>query len=154
MRLHSRRLAAYLYLLPATAFILVVFIYPVYRILQTSFLQTNADGSKSLGLANYRLVFNDPVFWSAAANNGRLLLSVPIMTVLGLILALLLFERTRGWQAYRTLVFLPYILAVTVVGTTFVYLLGLNGIFNTALRGIGLAFLAQDWLGSARWVVP
>jgi ABC-type sugar transport system permease subunit len=37
---------------------------------------------------------------------------------------------------------------------TFVYLLGLNGILNTTLRGVGLSALAQDWIGSAEWVIP
>jgi ABC-type sugar transport system permease subunit len=35
-----------------------------------------------------------------------------------------------------------------------VYLLGLNGIFNTLLRLVGLGFIAKDWLGSAVWVLP
>jgi hypothetical protein len=60
----------------------------------------------------------------------------------------------RGWLVYRGLIFLPYILSIPVVGTTFVYLLGLNGIVNTLIRSLGLGFLAQDWLGSATWVVP
>ena len=76
------------------------------------------------------------------------------MTLLALFIALLLFEHVRGWQIYRAMIFMPYILAIPVVATTFVYLLGLNGIFNTILRGIGLGFLAQDWLGSAPWVIP
>jgi ABC-type sugar transport system permease subunit len=107
-----------------------------------------------LGLGNYNLVVSDPVFWQSAANNGKLLLTVPIMTILSLLIALLLFERIRGWKFYRSVLFLPYILAVPVVATTFVYLLGLNGILNSSLRLIGLDALAKDWLGSAQWVVP
>ncbi len=49
---------------------------------------------------------------------------------------------------------MPYILAIPVVGMTFVYLLGLNGIINTILRTVGLGFLAQDWLGTITWVLP
>ena len=69
-------------------------------------------------------------------------------------MAAVLFERIRGWRVYRTLVFTPYILAVPVIGATFVYLYGFNGIVNTLLRGAGLGGLAQDWLGSASLVVP
>ncbi|HEX7555431.1 MAG TPA: sugar ABC transporter permease [Leptolinea sp.] len=147
-------LEPYLYLIPAVIFILFVFFYPVIWILQSSFLQNNPDGIKTFGFTNYKLVFDDPVFWQAAANNGKLLFSVPIMAFLALILAILLFEKVRGWMVYRGIVFLPYILAVPVVGTTFIYLLGLNGIINTLLRGIGLDILTQDWIGSAQWVVP
>lgn len=149
-----RALGPYLYLAPATAFLLLVFAYPIVQIVRLSLQQRTAEGPGTLGLTNYRLVFDDPVFWQAAINNGRLLFSVPVMTALALAVAVLLFERVRGWRVYRAIVFLPYILAVPVVATTFVYLLGLNGIFNALLRGIGLGWAAQDWLGSANWVIP
>jgi ABC-type sugar transport system permease subunit len=144
----------YLYLIPASVLIVLVFLYPIIWILQNSLLQNNPDGTKGFGFTNYRLVFTDPVFFQVVSNNGKLLLSVPILTVLALFLAIVLFERVRGWMVYRGIVFMPYILAIPVVGTTFVYLLGLNGIFNTLLRGIGLSALAQDWIGSAEWVIP
>ncbi|HVO44435.1 MAG TPA: sugar ABC transporter permease [Aggregatilineales bacterium] len=153
MRTH-RTLEPYLYLLPATLFLLVIFAYPIFQILNVSVQQIDADGGRSFGVANYQLVFADPVFWQAAGNNGKLLVVVPIMTILALVIALFLFERTRGWRLYRTLIFLPYIMPVPVVATTFVYLLGLKGILNTMLRAVGLGVLAQDWLGSASWVIP
>jgi ABC-type sugar transport system permease subunit len=148
------KIEPYLYLAPATILVLLVFVYPIVEIFHTSLLQNTASGIKTLGLTNYRLVFQDPVFWEALGNNGKLLFSVPIMTVFALFIAILLFEHVRGWLVYRGIIFMPYILAIPVVGMTFVYLLGLNGIFNTLLRGAGLGFIAQDWLGSARWVIP
>jgi ABC-type sugar transport system permease subunit len=149
-----RKIEPYLYLAPATILIVLIFLYPIADIIRTSLLQNNPDGIKTFGFTNYRLVFEDPVFWQALGNNGKLLLSVPILTVLSLLIAILLFEHVRGWLVYRGIIFMPYILAVPVVGVTFVYLLGLNGIVNTLLKGTGLAFLAQDWLGSVKWVLP
>jgi ABC-type sugar transport system permease subunit len=150
----TRAIEPYLYLVPAAVLIILVFVYPIIWILQNSLLQINPDGTRSFGFTNYRLVFHDPVFYQVVSNNGKLLLSVPILTLLALFLAIVLFERVRGWMVYRGIVFMPYILAIPVVGTTFVYLLGLNGILNTLLRGIGLESLAQDWIGSAKWVIP
>jgi ABC-type sugar transport system permease subunit len=150
----SRSIEPYLYLAPAAIFIALDFIYPIIWIVVNSLWQNNLDGTKGFGLTNYRLVFEDPVFFQVVANNGKLLFSVPIMTLLALFLAIVLFERVRGWMVYRGIVFMPYVLAIPVVGTTFVYLLGLNGIFNTLLRGVGLNVLAQDWIGSANWVIP
>ena len=153
-RLTFRKIEPYLYLAPATILIILVFIYPIIQIIQSSLLENTASGIKTVGFTNYRLVSEDPVFWTALGNNGKLLFSVPFMTVLALIIAILLFEHVRGWLLYRGLIFLPYILAIPVVGTTFVYLLGLNGIVNTILESVGLKFLTQDWLGSATWVIP
>ena len=153
-RLTFRKIEPYLYLAPATILIILVFIYPIIQIIQSSLLENTASGIKTVGFTNYRLVSEDPVFWTALKNNGKLLFSVPFMTMLALIIAILLFEHVRGWLIYRGLIFLPYILAIPVVGTTFVYLLGLNGIVNTILESVGLNFLTQDWLGSATWVIP
>ena len=147
------RLTPYFYLAPAIIFILAVFIYPIIYIFQTSLTVVTEDRSTVFGLANYNLVFNDPLFFQAAANNGKLLLAVPVMTLLALLISLLLFEQVRGWRLYRTAVFMPYILAVPVVATVFIYLLGYNGIINSILRGIGLDFITQDWLGSSVWVI-
>jgi ABC-type sugar transport system permease subunit len=144
----------YLYLAPATILIVLVFVYPIIEIFHASLLQNTASGIKTIGLTNYKLVFEDPVFWEALGNNGKLLFSVPIMTVISLFIAIILFEHARGWLFYRAIIFMPYILAIPVVGMTFVYLLGLNGIINTLLREVGLNFLSQDWLGSAKWVIP
>jgi ABC-type sugar transport system permease subunit len=149
-----RKIEPCLYLAPATILIVLIFLYPIVDIVRTSLLQNNPNGIKTIGITNYRLVFQDPVFFQALGNNGKLLLSVPILTILSLIVAVLLFEHVRGWSTYRSIIFMPYILAIPVVGMTFVYLLGLNGIINTLLRIVGLGFLAQDWLGSITWVLP
>ena len=65
-------------------------------------------------------------------HNLLLLLSVPVVTVLALAIALILHEGIRGWRIYRTVVFMPYMLAIPVLGSTFLYLLGLNGVLNSA----------------------
>lgn len=87
-------------------------------------------------------------------HNIILLLCVPIMTVLALVFALILFDQVRGWKIYRTIIFTPYILAIPVVGTTFIYLYSTDGILNEILRTAGAGFLAKDWLGNPRLVLP
>ena len=102
----SRRIEPYLYLLPAAVLILLVFIYPIVWIIQNSLIQINPDGTKGFGVNNYRLVFDDPVFYQVVSNNGKLLLTVPILTLLALFLAIILFERVQGWKMYRGIVFM------------------------------------------------
>ncbi len=149
-----RTLEPYLYLAPATLILALVFLYPIIQVVRLSFLQPLVGGTSAVSLFNYQMVFEDPVFWQGVKNNGELLLTVPFMTLLGLLLAILLYERVIGWKIYRTLIYLPSILAVPTVGLAFVYLLGLNGIINTMLRRIGLGFITQEWIGNATWVVP
>jgi ABC-type sugar transport system permease subunit len=144
----------YLLVAPAVALILGIFGYPIVRIFVESFLSPTATRGTSVGLANYGFVIDDPVFWKSAGNNVFLLAGVPVMTVLALVFAVVLFDRIRGWRIYRTLIFTPYILAVPVIGATFVYLYGFNGIVNTLLRDVGAGGLAQDWLGNPTLVAP
>lgn len=144
----------YLLVAPAVALIVIVFGYPIVRIVVDSFLSPTAERGTSVGLANYGFVVDDPVFWKSAGNNLLLLVGVPIMTALALLFAVVLFDRIRGWRIYRTLVFTPYILAVPVIGATFVYLYGFNGIVNTLLREVGAGGISQDWLGNPTLVTP
>jgi len=91
----------------------------------------------------------DPIFWTSFSNNLRLFISVPIMVVLSLVFSSLIFERIRGWRFYRSLVFIPYVLAIPVVGIVFSYILQANGVFNLILRSVGLDTLAREWLGTS-----
>jgi ABC-type sugar transport system permease subunit len=75
------------------------------------------------------------------------------MLFMSLVLAVILFEGVGGWQVYRSILFMPYILSIPVVGIVFGYIFQLNGILNTFLRAVGLDLLAADWLGSSRFAL-
>lgn len=147
-------LTPFLYLLPAGIFLGLVFAYPFVEIVRGSFQVPSASGIPTFGTENYSFLFGDQVFRQAVVHNLILLLAVPIMTVLALLFALILFDQIRGWRVYRTLIFTPYILAIPVVGTTFIYLYSTGGIVNDVLRSVGAGGLAQDWLGDPKFVLP
>ena len=153
-RRRSAALIPYLYILPALLVVGLVIVYPVVVIFQESTQTLSTGVSQYVGGANYNLVFTDPVFWQAVRDNATLLLAVPILVVLSLLFAILLFERVRGWRVYRTLIFLPYIMAITVIGTVFSLLYEYNGPLNVALRAVHLNVLALDWLGKANLAIP
>jgi len=75
---------------------------------------------------------------------------VPVLTALAIFFAVLLYEGVRGWRVYRSVLFLPYILAVPIVGIVASYIFQLNGALNSMLRAVRLDGLALDWLGSER----
>src|SRR5262249_87305 len=87
-------------------------------------------------------------------NNLRLFLCVPVMVVLSVLLAAILFDRPRGWKLYRTLLFVPYVLSIPVVGVVFGYVFQYQGVLNSILRSLRLALLAKDWLGTPAWALP
>jgi ABC-type sugar transport system permease subunit len=147
----------WLYALPMIVFIVGIFAYPIAMLFLYSVQNVGTSAfmpSSFAGLSNFRYIFSDALFATALLNNLKLFLCVPIMVVLSVIIAALLFDRPRGWKIYRTLLFIPYVLSIPVVGVVFGYIFEYRGVLNTAIRGMGLNFLARDWLGSPAWAMP
>lgn len=141
-------------LLPAAAFIGIILLYPLARVVDVSLHSGPRGTDGPATLDNYRFVLSDPVFRQAVRHNLALLLAVPVATVVAVAIALLLNEGIRLWRTYRTLVFLPYVLSIPVLGASFLLLYGLHGVLNRILGGTGLDVLAHDWFGDPGWVLP
>src|SRR5881409_2473914 len=141
-------------LLPAAGFIGVILVYPLIRVVDVSLHSGPRGTDGPATLDNYRFVLSDPVFRQAVTHNLALLLAVPVATVVAVAIALLLNEGIRFWRTYRTLVFVPYVLSIPVLGASFLLLYGLHGVLNRVLGGIGLGSLAQDWFGNPHWTLP
>ena len=148
--LRTRTWVPYLYVAPAVALLVLVFAYPLVRVFEFSTRLIRGSSGPYVGTLNYRLVWEDPVFHEALKHSALLLLAVPVLVALSIVFSVLLYERARGWRVYRSLLFLPYILAVPIVGIVASYIFELNGALNGLLRAVGLDGLALDWLGSER----
>lgn len=152
-----KRGVPWLYAAPTLLFVVAIFAYPIVTLVKYSL--ENVGTSQYLpttyvGTANFSYIFKDSLFIRAIENNLKLFLCVPVMVILAVILATILYDRPRGWKVYRVLLFLPYILSIPVVGIVFSYLFTYNGSINEILRGTGLGFLAKDWLGTPAWALP
>jgi ABC-type sugar transport system permease subunit len=155
MRTHSR-LAPWLFMGPLILLLLFVFGQSLVRVVEFSFKMIRGIDGPWIGFRNYRLVLGQPLFWESVGHNLLLLLAIPVMVALSLLIALLLYERVRGWKAYRTVLFLPYILAIPIIAVVAKQMLQLEGPVNEVLRALSLDFLALDWIGSgdvALWTV-
>jgi ABC-type sugar transport system permease subunit len=148
--MRTKKIEPFLFLAPALVVLLLVFGYPIYRLIVMSLQRTSGGNVIFSGLNNFNIVFQDSDFVQAVQHNLILLICVPIMVFAALFLAILLFERIRGWQFYRTTLFLPYLLPITVVGLVFSYIFQLSGVLNDILNALGLQALALDWLGSTK----
>jgi ABC-type sugar transport system permease subunit len=151
------RFAPWLYALPLLVLVGSVFAYPLAQLIRYSV--ENVGQSKYVpttfaGTANFRYIFDDSLFRTAIENNLKLFLCVPILLGLSILVSALIFDRPRGWKIYRTLIFVPYVLSIPVVGVVFGYMFQLDGVVNTGLHSLGLGFAAQDWLGSTGWALP
>jgi ABC-type sugar transport system permease subunit len=147
-RLRLGRLEPLMWIAPAVAVVVFVFGYSMYELVRTSF---RFDGAWTT--ENFHITWSDPTFRTALGHNARLLIAVPVLVSVSLLLSILLFEGLRGWRFHRWALFLPYVLAIPVIGVVFGQLLQYNGLVNQLLRAVGLGGLAQDWLGQPRWAL-
>jgi ABC-type sugar transport system permease subunit len=140
----------YLFISPFYLLFLIFGFYPTLESLYLSFTEWKGLGPiQQVGFKNYVLLFHDQVFWQSMENGVILfILYVPIMTLLALILAVILnSKRVRGFQFFRTLIFIPYIMNIVAAGFTFRLLLDQKyGLFN-AILGI-IRIPAVPWLES------
>lgn len=138
-----------IWIAPALILVAFVFGYTMVELVRTAFEYRG----EWVGLENFRLTVDDPTFRVALVHNARLLLAVPVLVLLALLLAVLLFEALRGWRFHRTAIFLPYVLPIPVVAVIFGQILQLNGLLNQGLRSLGLGAFAADWLGQPEWAL-
>jgi multiple sugar transport system permease protein len=126
-------------------------------IASASYSFTNFDLFQSprfTGLANYRAMVSDPVFWKSLDNTLYLtVVGVPLSLVLSLGGAMILNLPVRGQPVYRALVYLPVIVPVVVTGYLWRWLLNVQ--YGYVDRILGLLHLPQpDWLENPAWGTP
>ncbi len=125
-------------------------LYPFIASFVYSFTNFNIFGTPSfVGLNNYiRLFTFDPDFKkSIGVTFSYALIEVPGKLLFALIIALLLNQKVRGVNAFRTIYYLPSILGGSVAISALWKLMFMKeGIVNTALAVVRIP--AIDWLGS------
>jgi ABC-type sugar transport system permease subunit len=146
---------AWLFLSPAVLLLLVFRLYPALSAIGHAFTDWNGVQPPAFaGLANFRELLHDTVFWTALRNNLLLLVAVPFWVTVSLVLALLIHKEVPGWRFFRASFFLPSVLSPVIVGTLFTALLRADGPLNQGLKEAGLGFLAQEWLGNPTTALP
>jgi raffinose/stachyose/melibiose transport system permease protein len=138
--------------------VLIYSLFSVYPLIDTiihSFYTKQDDGSQTWnGINNFTTLLTDPTwsqpFWNAFWNNVKFfLIHMFIQNPIGLLLAALLsLPVLRFRTAYRTLIFMPTMLSVVVIGFAWQLILSpLWGIAKLFLQFFGLGFLFGPWLG-------
>jgi multiple sugar transport system permease protein len=99
----------------------------------------------------------DPVFWRSLMNNFYFsIMVVPIQSGIALILALLVHQRLRGSQIFRTIFFGPVVTSMAVMAVVWIFLYNPDyGLFNRALNTLtGGLFGNPNWLGEKNLAMP
>lgn len=132
----ERRIAA-LAVAPAVLLVFFFTIIPVFIAFVISFFKTNGLTYTWRGLDNYFRFVDDPVVHQALLNTIKFLFSVPLVISFALLVAVLLFEKIRGWQYFRVIFFIPNVLSVAVVGIMVKSIFGYYGPVNKIIEYFG-----------------
>lgn len=150
----------YLFIAPALILLLVFKIYPIFQSVRLSFIHYNLiipSKSEFVGLENFERLTRDRHVWAALKNTVHYALgSVIPGLVISLILSLLLVE---AWVKFkgtiRAVLFLPYIISITIAGLVWSFIYNPDfGMLNYLLSFIGVSPIS--WLGNpslAMWSV-
>jgi multiple sugar transport system permease protein len=160
-RPRAQRYAALAFLLPALAYVVVFFGYPLVSNLvmsaQNYTVRSFYTGEAPfVGFDNYAAVFRNPVFGTALLNTLLFTVgSIVFQFGIGLALAVFFNGRFLGSATLRSLLLLPWLLPLVVSGAVWRWMFDQDhGIINAALRGLNLADGPTPWLTSTSWALP
>ncbi|MEG2698822.1 MAG: sugar ABC transporter permease, partial [Ruthenibacterium sp.] len=81
--------------------------------------------------------------------------TVAFTVIIGLLLAIVIERRFKGWKIYKFIYYIPVMMSITVVATLFAKIYEPSyGILNSLLGFLNLDFLKQAWLGDPKMVLP
>lgn len=152
--LNRNKFLPFLYLLPALAFLLFVYV-PIFQNIGSSFYKWSSFSPDKIfvGFDNYVNLFQDPVFYQSLKNNVLYaIISIICQVFGGLIIAAVLEDKLirRFSPIFRTVYFLPVVISMTVIALLFSFFYNPDvGLLNQLLRGMGLDSLAKAWLGGS-----
>ncbi len=150
-------LGGYLLVLPVCLVLLALVAYPfVYAIVISFTSRAVGYAGEFVGLRNYRFLFGWVTFSRAVWNTVTLVVVSDILKlVIGLGLALLLNERIRGRNLFRSFILLPWAMPAFVGFLTWRLLfLPIGGGIDLLMKAVGLNVGTIDWLGQRSTAMP
>lgn len=102
------------------------------------------DSLNFIRFENYATLFGDIQFLKAVFNTFYLMLSIPIVMVLGFLLAYVLNKKIYGNMAFRVIYYLPAVSSALAIGIVWKWILNDEyGLLNTLL-GTNIGWLTDD----------
>lgn len=155
--MEKNSLKAWLYLLPAIAFLGVFMVYPLVDVFIYSFEEGFNSASQTffgVGKYNYEYVLHDPYFLQAVRNTFILvIITVPLSTGISLLISLGLSSIKKLRELFQTVYFLPYVTNTLAVGLVFMILFKKtpysDGLVNLIINIFGMG--PVDFIDGPYW---
>ncbi len=154
-KLSQQKLTPYLFLLPAIALLgLTVFI-PAFQAFALSFTRYEYDITQApewIGWSNFQRLWQDELFWKTIKNTLLYLIGVvPILVIAPLGLAIIVNQKLRGINWFRTAFYTPVVISMVVAGIAWKALYTENGLINQFLEQFGIESI--PWLTNPKLAI-
>ena len=153
---NQQKLTPYLFLLPAIALLGLTVFFPAIQAFALSFTRYEYDITQApewVGWANFQRLVGDEVFWQTIRNTLLYLVGVvPILVIAPLGLAIVVNQKLKGINWFRTAFYTPVVISMVVAGIAWKALYTQNGLLNQFLRQIGFTE-GIPWLTSPNWAI-
>ncbi|MBD8065896.1 sugar ABC transporter permease [Devosia sp. PTR5] len=152
----SDRALAVLLLAPAAVLLAMIIVYPVCRLIYTSFFNlslTSGLPAEFVGFENFQFMLEDPVFWQTTGNTVLItFVTVPGALVVGLALALMANLPFRRQWPVRLSLLIPWALPLSFAGLIFAWFFHSEyGVVNDVLGRFGVEPII--WFNSPQWAM-
>ncbi len=155
-------LLAWLFASPALFLLLLFVVVPFIMAFIFSFsnqrLVPGPNPTEFVGLRNFVRMVGDKRFLAALGNNFLFVgVVVPVQTAMALLLAVLINQKLKFVNFFRTIYFSPVAITMVVVSVVwaFLYEASANGTINQFVHFISFGLIGpQDWLGNHKLAFP
>lgn len=133
---------------PTIIGLIILNIIPIFQTVYLSLFKSGDFGKGNIfvGFANYIKMFKDEQVWGATANTFiYTVIVVPITIAIAMLLAVFLSKNIKGKHIYRSIYFIPMVVAPAAVTMVWKWLYNTNfGIINKGLTALGMS--SVDWI--------
>lgn len=141
----------YLFLTPFLLLFVLTILVPIIISLAFSFMDISGESFRFIGLANFKALFDDPMFLKSYTNVLILMVgTIPFFILIALFFAVLLNNaHIKGRGFFRTVYYLPAVTSLVAIASVFMTFYNPMGIFNSILAFFGAT--PVPWLSDPFW---
>ncbi len=155
MKIMKKKILPYLFVLPYIIHFILFIGFPIGFSIYLTFHDWNIIAPMEyIGLANYKRLFQDQLFWKSLKNTFIfLIIHIPLQIIVALLLAEFLNQKIKLKGFFRAAYFMPVIVSGVVITILWQQLYGFeSGLLNRLLIKIGLNKIG--WLTDPNWAMP
>lgn len=144
----------YLFLIPSAIFFILFVAWPIYKVVELSFYQTNFITTKFVGFQNYIDSFSNEMFLSSIKNSiFYMILLIAGMLFVSLSISLIIFKLSKKWHDIsRILLYIPVLSGGIIIAQVWKWIFSNEGVANWLLSLFNIP--SVNWFTQGFTAIP